>query len=103
MLIGGKRPRSDLAQVRRIKETLRAALSLSSEDTVTVSELACLEEGCAPVETVVGLLSPGVPSRQHKLYKPASQVDAEDLRAVCVAWGLAPEGSALAGLTKETR
>ena len=55
--------------------------------TVVVTELACLEEGCAPVETVIGLLRPDAPQLQYKLYKPMGAVDAKDLVQVCTAWG----------------
>lgn len=87
MLIGMSRPRPDLERVRRIKETLREALSLSEDDAVTVTELACLEEGCPPIETVIGLLRPGVPQLQHKFHKPTASIDAQDLSEVCKAWG----------------
>ena len=76
MLIGMSRPRPDRERVRRIKETLREALSLSEAAAVTVTEPACLEEGCAPIETVIGLLRPGAPPLQHKHYKPVAPLDA---------------------------
>ena len=56
MMINTSRRRPNLERVRRIKKALREALRLSNDATVTVTELACLEEGCAPVETVIGLL-----------------------------------------------
>ena len=59
----------------------------SIDMTVTVTELACLEEGCAPVETVIGLLRPDAPQLQCKLHKPMDAVDAKDLVRVCTAWG----------------
>ena len=87
MLIGMSRPRPDRERVRRIKETLREALSLSEDDTVTVTELACLEEDCPPIETVIGLLRPNAPQLQHKFHKPTASIDAHDLSEVCKAWG----------------
>ncbi len=45
-----------------------------------------LAEGCAPVETVIGLLRPDVP-QLHKLHKSMDAVDAKDLVRVCTAWG----------------
>ena len=56
MLIGTSPRYPNLERARRIKKALREALSLSDDMTVTVTELACLEEGCAPVETVIGLM-----------------------------------------------
>lgn len=88
MLIGTPRRRPDLERVRRLKAALREALRLSEDTTVTITELACLEEGCAPVETVIGLLRPDAPQLQHKLHKPIDAVDAADLAQVCVARGV---------------
>ena len=87
MLINTSPRRPDRERVRYIKEALREALSLSDDMTVTVTELACLEEGCAPVETVIGLLRPDAPQVQFKLDKPTDAVNAEDLVQVCKAWG----------------
>ena len=87
MLIGTSPRNPNLERVRRIKKALRETLSLSDDVTVTVTELACLEEGCAPVETVIGLLRPDAPQLQCKLHKPMDAVDAKDLAQVCTAWG----------------
>lgn len=102
MLIGQSAKKPNLETIRRIKRALREALELSEDDTVTVAELACLEEGCAPIETVVGLLRPDSPQLQHKLHKATDAVDAEDLTEVCVAWGFDVQIVALPLSTKET-
>ncbi|MYA21419.1 MAG: nitrate reductase [Gemmatimonadetes bacterium] len=87
MLISTSPRHPNLERARRIKKALREALGLSDDMTVTVTELACLEEGCAPVETVIGLLRPDAPQLQCKLHKPVDAVDAKDLVQVCTAWG----------------
>ena len=87
MLINTSPRRPNLERVRQIKEALRAALSLPDGTTVKVTELACLEEGCAPIETVVALLQPDAPVLQYKLHKPTDAIDAEDLVQICMAWG----------------
>ena len=102
MLIGKTSKRPNLATVRRIKQALRTALELPEDATVTVTELACLEEGCAPVETVFGLLRPDVPQLQHKLHKPTAAIDAEDLLQVCIAWGFDVPHAAFATFVQET-
>lgn len=89
MLIGDASKRPQLEHVRRIKRALREALDLPDDATVTVSQLACLEEACAPLETVIGLLRPGSPQRQHRVHKPTDDIDAQDLAQVCEAWGFA--------------
>ena len=101
MLINTSPRRSNLEQVRHIKEALRAALHLSDDATVTVTELACLEEGCAPVETVFGLLRPDAPQLQHKVHKPMDAVDAEDLMQVCKVWGFDVRITVFAPLLQE--
>ncbi len=87
MLINTSPRRPNRERVRQIKNALREALSLSDDTTISVTELACLEEGCAPVETVVALLRRDAQPLQHKLHKPTDAVDAEDLVQVCTAWG----------------
>ena len=87
MLINTSPRRPNRERVRYIKEALRAALGLPDDATVTVTELACLEEGCAPIETVVALLRPDAPPLQHKFHKPTDAIDAADLVQVCEAWG----------------
>ena len=101
MLINTSPRRPNRERVRHIKKALRAALSLPDDTTVTVTELACLEEGCAPIETVVALLRPDAPPLQHKLYKPTDTVDAEDLVQVCTAWGFDVQIPMLVPLPKE--
>ena len=87
MLIGKSSKKPNLSTVRRIKQALREALEVSDDATITVTELACLEEDCAPIETVFGLLRPNAPQLQHKLHKPTDDVDALDLIEVCTGWG----------------
>ena len=86
-LLSQSRTKPNLDQIRKIKATLRQALKLSDKDTITVTELACLEEDCAPLETVIGLLRDDHPQIQHKIHKPTNSIDTNDLTAVCKAWG----------------
>lgn len=101
MLIGTSSRRPNLERVRAIKKTLGEALALSEDSTLTVTELACLEEGCAPIETAIGLLRPDQPQLQFKLHKPIDDVDARDLAEVCAAWGFDVEIPVLAPTTQE--
>ena len=101
MLINRSPRRPNLERARRIKKALREALSLSDDTTVTVTELACLEEDCAPVETVIGLLRLNEPQLQSKLHKPMDAVDANDLFQVCTEWGFDVKIPVLAPLLQE--
>ena len=101
MLIGKSSKKPNLKTIRRLKQELREALELSEDSTITVTELACLEEDCAPIETVFGLLRPNEPQLQHKLHKPTDDVDARDLMEVCTAWGFPVQMAAFVSLDKE--
>ena len=87
MLLGSASHKPNIARVREIKRILREALRLPDEATVTLSQLACLEKDCAPLETVIGLLQPGRPQQQHKIHKATGDLNAKDLVEVCEAWG----------------
>jgi hypothetical protein len=95
MLIGHSVNNPSLQCVRRLKRALREVLQLPEDAMVTVTQLACLEQDCAPLETVIGLLRPGEPQRQFRLHKPTEAVDAHDLAQVCVAWGVSVQENAL--------
>ena len=101
MFIDTSPRRPNRERVRRIKDALRTALNLSDDTTLTVTELACLEEGCAPVETVVALLRPDAPPAQHNLHKPTDTVDVDDLVQACKAWGFDVPLPVLAALLEE--
>ena len=87
MLIGSSAKRPNLEAVRRIKRVLRKTLDLPEDAMITVTQLACLEEDCAPLETVIGLLRSGEPQLQQKVHKETDAVDVTDLAQVCESWG----------------
>ena len=93
MLIGNSSKRPNLEKVRNIKRALHEVLSLPQDTLIMVTELACLEEGCAPLETVIGLLRPKEPQIQYKLHKAIAEVDATDLVKVRMTWGFAVQDS----------
>ena len=87
MFIGSSKPKTDLKEVRKIKEALGENLPIQNNATITVTELNCLEEGCPPVETVVALLKAGSDPLQHKIHKPAAEFKAADLTEIAIRWG----------------
>jgi hypothetical protein len=68
--------------VRRLKQLARLLFEAAEDDAVVVTELACTEPGCPPIETVVALLRAGCAPRQVKVHKPAVDVTEDDLRQV---------------------
>jgi|TARA_B100000530_G_scaffold325309_1_gene262876 hypothetical protein len=101
MLIGSSSKRPNIESVRRIKRVLGEAIELPEDALITVSQLACLEEDCAPLETVIGLLRSGTHQLQYKVHKPTDAIDADDLLQVCQAWGFSVTTSTLESLLKE--
>ena len=95
MLIGKPSKKPSLESVRRIKHVLTEVLQLPEEAMITVSQLACMEEDCAPLETVIGLLRPGLPQLQHKVHKAVEDIVPKDLVSVCAKWGFEVKDSAL--------
>ena len=101
MLIGNSSNKSNLKMVRRIKRTLHRALNLPEEAIITVTQLTCLEKGCAPLETVIGLLQPERPQRQHKIHKAIEAINTDDLKKTCDAWGLDTQINVIDSFFKE--
>jgi hypothetical protein len=101
MLIGNSSKRPSLSAVRSIKRALREALELPEDAIVTVTQLACLEDECSPLETVIGLLRTGAPQLQHKIHKATDDLDAADLVEVCGAWGFSVLPSTFETFLKE--
>ena len=56
-----------------IADLARASLGLSADAAVTVSQVACREPGCPPVETVIAVL--GRPARRWTIHRPLIEVD----------------------------
>lgn len=68
----------------RLRGWVRAVLDLHPDEMVTVTQLACRDNGCAPLETVLSVLRPGAPlSRTVPL--PATQICIGDVLAAFVA------------------
>lgn len=66
--------------VDRLRRWVRTCLGLGEEETVTVTQLACREAGCAPVETVLAVLTPGAPVHRT-IRRPADEVSLADVRS----------------------
>ena len=91
MLIGKAKKKPNLEKVKYIKKELRNALYLQNDAIITITELTCFEEGCNPIETVIGLLRAKEPPLQHKIHKDILSLTSDDLLQVCSAWGFATQ------------
>ena len=72
-----------LASIRSIKQWFGELLALSEEERVMVSELACHEPGCPPVETVVVVLRGARDTEMRKFHRPAHELTRAEVES---AW-----------------
>ncbi|BDX33469.1 hypothetical protein TUM20985_40160 [Mycobacterium antarcticum] len=70
-------PRPDPGHVRTLKAVVAEVLRLDAEATVVVQQLACVEPGCPPVETVVAVL--GTARRTWKFARSTADVSSAEL------------------------
>jgi len=76
------RVRPELGQVQRVKRWVEAALGTSDGTIVMVTELACTEPGCPPLETVIAVLEGDGSRRQATIHKSVVDVTGHDVSAV---------------------
>lgn len=72
---------------RQIKAWVRETYGLDEDVVVSITEIACRDDGCADIETVVGIMRPGQPIETVRLHKPLAEVERSDI---------APPGAATA-------
>lgn len=71
------KPRLDTTSIKR---WARAALALSDDVPVSVSQVACREAGCPDVETVIGVMKPGFNFTTYRVLKPVAEITETDVR-----------------------
>ena len=81
-IFSSRSPRSS-ERTNEIKAQVAAALGLDEEATVMVSELACMEDGCPPVETVIAVFRPAMKKLQFRLHRPIAEITAHDIEEMC--------------------
>jgi nitrate reductase delta subunit len=78
MLAFTKKTTEHTAALDRVREWVRARFRLADDTAILVAEVACAVPGCPPIETVIAFWSDE--QRHHfKVFKPAAEVDADDL------------------------
>ena len=81
-IFSSRGPRSS-ERSNEIKAQVVALLGLGGEATVMVTELACMEEGCPPVETIIAVFRPAMEKLQFRLHRPISEITAHDIEEMC--------------------
>ncbi|WP_187972001.1 nitrate reductase [Aquibium microcysteis] len=71
------KPRLDTTSIKR---WARAALALSDDVPVSVSQVACREAGCPDLETVIGVMKPGFNFTTYRVLKPVAEITETDVR-----------------------
>jgi hypothetical protein len=66
-----------------IKAQITAELGLNEEATVMVSELACTEDGCPPIETVIAVFRPAMQKLQFRLHRSMAEITTQDIHEMC--------------------
>ena len=78
MLAFTKKSPEHTAALDRVRKWVRARFVLGEDAAILVAEVACAVPGCPPIETVIAFWSDE--KRHHfKVFKPVSDVDADDL------------------------
>jgi len=81
MLHAGRQQRSGAAVTAQVRRWVEEHIGPHEPVTVLVTELACHEPGCPPLETVIALLD-GTGSKTWKIPCPAADLSAADVAAV---------------------
>ncbi|MFE4108027.1 hypothetical protein [Almyronema epifaneia] len=67
-----QRPQADSSQIGQLKTWTQAALDLSADIPVSISQLQCQEPGCPPLETVITVMTQ--PPQMFKIHRAASEI-----------------------------
>lgn len=73
-------------RIAAVKVWVGELFGLSDSATVVVTELACREPGCPPLETVIAVLDGAGGQWKRSLHKGVSEVTREDIAAIGMLW-----------------
>ena len=79
------------AKSSEIKGWVRELLTLPDDTPITVSELACRDDGCPDIETVIGVLEPDKPIATIRIHGPMSDVTETDVMEAARSPGAAED------------
>jgi hypothetical protein len=82
LMFRGRTTNDGAARKREIKAWVIEALALPAEATVMVTELACKEPGCPPIETVIAVLRGPKDTLQFKAHRAAVDLDKDAVVAL---------------------
>lgn len=62
-----------------IKNWVRTTRRVDDETVISVTELACRDDGCPDIETVIGILEPGKPIATLRIHKSILELEEKDV------------------------
>lgn len=71
------KPKADPKQIQQIKNWVYRVLEVDSSIPISISQLACKEPGCPPIETVIAVMT--TPIKQYKIHKAVNDIDELDI------------------------
>lgn len=75
-----------MVKSNEIKGWVRNTMGLPADTPITIAELACQDEECPDVETVIGILEPKAPLTTLRIHSPMKMLSRTDIaEAVCTA------------------
>lgn len=68
-------PRRNLpARTATIKAWVRELCELDDDVILSVTELACRDDGCPDIETVIGIMRPAAKTEMIRIHRPIAEV-----------------------------
>ena len=65
--------------LERVRDWTRERFGLAADVPLLVTQVACLQPGCPPLETVVAFWTAADRRHHFKVFKPVAQVQPDDL------------------------
>jgi hypothetical protein len=79
-------PAKERADRAGLKARIERIFGLGETDVVVVNEIACLDPGCADVETVILVMRTGEPTRAVKSASPMAEITDIEIECLAAVW-----------------
>ncbi len=76
-LFSKTKPKTDPGKLRQLKFWVHDLLKLDLETSISISQLQCSEANCAPIETVIAVMTE--PIQHYKIHKAIAEIAYTDL------------------------
>lgn len=76
-LFSQNKPKADPKHIQQIKSWVYRILEVDAGVPISISQLACHEPGCPPLETVIAVMTQ--PIQQYKIHKAVNEIDEVDI------------------------